>query len=199
MGAPAAPEAPVDLNVLRDWSEWRLVAPFVEEADPGAVVLVDGDLQPDWRIPARWLTELLARAAERRVDPGRRDQAQLARPGRGASGGPAGTGGGGALGPRACWWAPVAVRRPEVGPGLLVVVARLDPDARFAFRIDLPADADAPLLLGQLCAFPTTPVSRATRTPCPSPTAWPRAPAGRAKRYGPSWRAPSTRRRAPGE
>ena len=42
---------------------------------------------------------------------------------------------------------------PRSGPGLLVVVARLDPDARFAFRIDLPADADAALLLGRLCAF----------------------------------------------
>jgi hypothetical protein len=33
------------------------------------------------------------------------------------------------------------------------VVARLDPDARFAFRLDLPADANAPALLGQLCAL----------------------------------------------
>jgi hypothetical protein len=40
-----------------------------------------------------------------------------------------------------------------VGRGLLVVVARLDPDARFAFRIDLPADAGAAELLGQLCAL----------------------------------------------
>src|SRR4029077_5226742 len=44
-----------------------------------------------------------------------------------------------ALGPRACWWVPVARTRPEVGPGIQVVVARLDPHARFAFRIDLPA------------------------------------------------------------
>ena len=33
-----APEAPVDLNLLRDWSEWRLAARCVEEAAPGAVV-----------------------------------------------------------------------------------------------------------------------------------------------------------------
>ena len=32
---------------------------LVDEAEPGAVVLVDGDLQPDWRIPARWLAGLL--------------------------------------------------------------------------------------------------------------------------------------------
>ena len=28
--------------------------------------------------------------------------------------------------------------RPDVGPGIKVVVARLDPDARFSFRVDLP-------------------------------------------------------------
>ena len=67
MGAPTAPGAPVDLNLLRDWSEWRLVATSVEEAEPGAIVLVDGDLQPDWRIPAQWLADLLTRAAERDV------------------------------------------------------------------------------------------------------------------------------------
>jgi hypothetical protein len=153
MGAPVAPQAPVDLNVLRDWSEWRLVSRSVEEAGPGAMVLVDGDLQPDWRIPARWLADLLVRAAERGVAlAGVTKHSSLAR--------------GGAplvgqleleaeavLGPRACWWAPVALRRTEIGPGLLVVIARLDPDARFAFRVDLPADADAPLLLGQLSAL----------------------------------------------
>ena len=67
MGAPAAPNVPVDLNLLRDWSEWRLVATCVEEAEAGAIVLVDGDLQPDWRIPAHWLAGLLTRAAERNV------------------------------------------------------------------------------------------------------------------------------------
>ena len=153
LGAPVAPEAPVDLNVLRDWSEWRLVARSVEEADPGAVVLVDGDLQPDWRIPARWLTDLLVRAHERSVTlVGVTKHSSLARGGAPLVG-QLELEAGGILGPRACWWAPVAVRRPEVGPGLLVVVARLDPDARFAFRIDIPADADAPLLLGQLCGL----------------------------------------------
>jgi hypothetical protein len=153
LGAPVAPEASVDINLLRDWSEWRLVAQSVEEAERGGIVLVDGDLQPDWRIPAHWLAGLLARSAERGVVlVGVTKHSSLAR--------------GGAplvgqleleaqelLGPRACWWAPVARRRPEVGPGLLVVVARLDPDARFAFRIDLPADVDAAVVLGQLCAL----------------------------------------------
>jgi len=153
LGAPVAPEAPVDLNVLRDWSEWRLVSRSVEEASPGALVLVDGDLQPDWRIPARWLADLLVRAAERKVAlVGVTKHSSLARGGAPLVGQlelEAEV----ALGPRACWWAPVAVRRPEVGPGLLVVVARLDPDARFAFRIDVPADADTPLVLGQLCGL----------------------------------------------
>jgi hypothetical protein len=153
LGAPVAPDAPVDVNLLRDWSEWRLVARCVEEAEPGAVVLVDGDLQPDWRIQAHWLTRLLARAAERDVSlAGITKHSSLARGGAPLVG-QLELEARGSLGARACWWAPVAYRRPEVGPGLLVVVARLDPDARFAFRLDLPADADAPRLLGQLCAL----------------------------------------------
>lgn len=153
MGSPVAPQAPVDINLLRDWSEWALVSASVEQAAPGAVVLVDGDLQPDWRIPARWLGDLLERAAGRDVAiVGITKHSSLAR--------------GGAplvgqleleaqstLGPRARWWAQVALRRPEVGPGLMVVVARLDPDARFAFRVDIPADRDAEEVLGQLCAL----------------------------------------------
>jgi hypothetical protein len=153
MGAPVDRQAPVDLNVLRDWSEWRLVSRSVAEAEPGAIVLVDGDLQPDWRIPAHWLAELLVSAAGRSVTlTGVTKHSSLARGGAPLVGQlelEAET----LLGRRACWWAPVAMRRSEVGPGLLVVVARLDPDARFAFRVDLPADADAPGVLGQLSAL----------------------------------------------
>jgi hypothetical protein len=63
------------------------------------------------------------------------------------------------FGPRGCWWAKVAVTRPELGPGLTVVVARLDPDARFSFRIDLLGDAgvqgsrDPAGVLGRLVAL----------------------------------------------
>jgi hypothetical protein len=39
-----------------------------------------------------------------------------------------------------------------VGYGLQVVVARLDVDARFAFRVDLPAGADPAEVLGRLSA-----------------------------------------------
>lgn len=155
LASPVAPGSPVDLNLLRDWAEWRLVSQCVAESASGALVLVDGDLQPDWRIPARWLADLLARAARRGVMlAGVTKHSSLAR--------------GGAplvghleieaqatFGPRACWWAPVARSRTEVGPGLLVVVARLDPDARFAFRVDLPADVgdEAGVPLGQLSAI----------------------------------------------
>jgi hypothetical protein len=152
LGAPVAASAPVDLNLLRDWSEWELVARCVEESLPGGVVLVDGDLQPDWRIPAHWLAGLLARSAERSVAlVGITKHSSLARGGSPLVG-QLELDAQAALGPRARWWAPVAFRRPDVGTGLLVAVARLDPDARFAFRIDLPAGADAPQVLGQLCA-----------------------------------------------
>ena len=150
LGAPVAPEAPVDVNLLRDWSEWRLVSRCVDEAGPGGVVLVDGDLQPDWRIPARWLQELVSRSAARQVAlVGVTKHSSLARGGAPLVG-QLELEASGLFGDRACWWAPVALRRLEIGPGLLVVVARLDPDARFAFRIDIPASADAATLLGQL-------------------------------------------------
>ena len=162
-GAPVAAGAPVDLNLLRDWAEWRLVAASVEQAGPGALVLVDGDLQPDWRIPANWLARLLERAAQRQVVlVGVTKHSSLSRGGAPLVG-QLEMEGARRLGPQACWWAPVASRRPELGPGLLVAVARLDPDARFAFRVDLPADAPAETVLGQLrslsddAAFPGYP------------------------------------------
>jgi hypothetical protein len=178
LGAPVRPESPVDLNLLRDWSEWQLVRRCVEEAEPGAIVLVDGDLQPDWRVSAHWVEELLGLAAKREARlVGVTKHSSLAR--------------GGAplvgqleleaeqrFGPRARWWAAVGVRRPDLlrdeapqggraredeqresewtsapAAGLLVTVARLDPDARFAFRIDLPGGDDPETTLGQLCSL----------------------------------------------
>ena len=48
----------------------------------------------------------------------------------------------------------MARTRPDVGPGIQVVVARLDPDARFSFRVDLPGDVAAPAdVLGALSAL----------------------------------------------
>jgi hypothetical protein len=203
MEAPVAPAAHVDLNLLRDWSEWQLVARCVEDAEPGAMVLVDGDLQPDWRISAHWLAELLRRAAQRNIAlVGVTKHSSLARGGAPLIG-QLEIEAESALGARACWWATVGVRRTDLGPvrlphpspemepdqrpgpapgtppgalpgpaptlltdpsaepyvpegrspGLTVVVARLDPDARFAFRADLPGHMDAEALLGQLSAL----------------------------------------------
>jgi len=143
----------VDANLLRDRWEWEAAARCVDEAEPGALVLVDGDLVPDWRIPSTFVADLLVRAGERGVlVAGVTKHSSLAR--------------GGAplvgqleleaaveLGARATWWAPVARTRSDLEQGgLQVVVARLDPDARFAFRIDLPASADPEAALGAISA-----------------------------------------------
>jgi hypothetical protein len=141
----------VDVNLLRDAGEWRAVERAVEEAEPGALVLVDGDLQPDWRIPSSFLAALLTRAAERDVLlAGITKHSSLAR--------------GGApllgwlereaellLGLRSMWWAPIARTRGDVG-GVQVVAARLDPDARFSFRVDLPLGVDPEVALGRIAA-----------------------------------------------
>lgn len=153
LGLGLAADTPVDAHLLRDRHEWDAVGRSIEECEPGAMVLVDGDLQPDWRIPSSYLAGLLARATERRVVlAGITKHSSLSR--------------GGApligqleaeaeaqLGTRACWWAPVARTRSDVGAGLQVVAARLDPDARFAFRVDLPAGADPEAALGALAAL----------------------------------------------
>jgi hypothetical protein len=57
------------------------------------------------------------------------------------------------LGDKAMWWAPVARTKPALGLDLQVVAARLDPEARFAFRVDLAADADPEPALGALAAL----------------------------------------------
>lgn len=154
MGAPVPPDAPVDVNLLRDWSEWQLIERCIdEEQGPGALVLVDGDLEPDWRVPAHWLHQLLEKAAARGVSlVGVTKHSSLSRGGAPLVG-QLELEGERSLGPRQRWWAPVAVRRPEVGPGFLVAVAKLDPDARFAFRIDLPTGGPPEQVLGQLCAL----------------------------------------------
>jgi hypothetical protein len=150
-----AADCSVDANLLRDRWEWEAVERCVEEALPGALVLVDGDLQPDWRIPSSLLARLLARASERGVVlAGVTKHSSLSRGGapllgqlemEAAS----------LFGARALWWAPLASTRPQGGggEGLQVVAARLDPDARFAFRVDLPASVDAATVLASLAAI----------------------------------------------
>lgn len=151
--APVAPDCFVDVNLLREWGEWSAAAGCVAEASPGSLVLVDGDLAPDWRIAPDWLPQLFDVAADRGVTMiGVTKHTSLSW--------------GGApllavierlaeehLGDRAIWWAPVARTSPSVGPGVQVVVARLDPQARFAFRVDLPGDADVPAALSALATL----------------------------------------------
>ena len=152
-----ADDCAVDANLLRDRWEWEAVERSVEQAEPGGVVLVDGDLQPDWRIPSTYLADLLTEASAKRVLLAAvTKRSSLARGGAPLLGQlevEAAT----RFGPRALWWAAVARTRADVraesGAGLQVVVARLDPDARFAFRVDLPADADPEAALGALAAL----------------------------------------------
>lgn len=151
LGVPV--DAAVDVNLLREHGEWELVGRSIEEASPGALVLVDGDLRPDFRIPTAQVAQLLARAAERGVlVAGVTKHSSLARAGAPLLGQlelEAST----TLGERAMWWAPVARSRPSLGLDVQVVAARLDPDARFAFRVDLPAGVDPEPALGAISAL----------------------------------------------
>lgn len=150
---PVGPDSSIDINLVRDRGEWHAAAACVEECDAGGMVLIDGDLQPDWRIQSSWIASLIGRAAERGVVlAGVTKHTSL-------------SWGGAPLlgrlermaeesyGAQACWWVPVARTRPDVGPGIQVVVARLDPDARFAFRVDLPGGTDAGEAVGSLSAL----------------------------------------------
>lgn len=141
------------IDLLRDKGEWAAVEASLEDAEPGALVLIDGDLQPDWRIPSTFLSELLERARAKGVTLAAvTKHSSLAR--------------GGApllghleieaaklFGERAMWWAKVARTRPDLSVDIQVVAARLDPDAPFAFRVDLPGDADAETVLGRISAL----------------------------------------------
>lgn len=149
LGLGISADAAVDLNLLRDVEEWRAVGRCVDEASPGALVLVDGDLEPDWRVASWWLAELLGRAAARGVTVAAvTKRSSLSRGGAPLLGCleiEAAL----AFGPRALWWAPVARSRA----GAHVVAARLDPDARYAFRVDLSPGADPAAVLGALAAL----------------------------------------------
>ena len=148
LGLGIAEDATVDLNLLRDHEEWVLVDRCVEEASAGAMVLVDGDLETDWRVPPSWLADLLGRAAARGVVVAAvTKRSSLSRGGApllGALEMEAGH----ELGARAMWWAPVARSRA----GARVVAARLDPDAPYAFRVDLSPGVDPEQALSALSA-----------------------------------------------
>lgn len=157
LGLGVAPDASLEgvAHLLRDGHEWLALERCVEEVDAGGLVLADGDLVPDWRIPSHRVAATFARARERGVVlAGVTKHSSLAR-----GGAPllaqlereAGT----LLGPRAMWWAPVARSRPDLDPpdGLRVVAARLDPDAPYSFRVDLVSWADPEETLGAISAL----------------------------------------------
>jgi hypothetical protein len=154
LGLPLPSDTSVDVNLLRDRWEWDAVERSVADAGPGSMVLADGDLVPDWRIPSSYVAALLARAKDAGVlVAGITKRSSLARGGAPLVGALE-LDAEHALGPRAMWWAPVARTRSDLpGGGLRVVVARLDPDARFAFRVDLPAAADPEAALGAISAL----------------------------------------------
>jgi len=141
------------INLLRDQAEWRAVEKALDDADPGAFVLIDGDLQPDWRIPSTFLAGLLERARAKGVTLGSiTKHSSLSR--------------GGApllgyleqeadvlFGERAMWWAPIARTRPDLSVDIQVVAAKLDPDAPFAFRVDLAGDVEPEPALSHLSAL----------------------------------------------
>lgn len=152
--APGGSDGPrVDVNFLRDRGEWESVGVAVERAAPGALVLVDGDLVPDWRLPDDVVPGLIERAAaDGVVVAGVTKHSSLSRGGaplvgqleREAAD---------SLGPRSRWWVPVGrTRHGSRWPDIRVVVARLDPDARYAFRVDLPAGVDPETALGAIAA-----------------------------------------------
>jgi hypothetical protein len=149
LGLGIADDAVVDLNLLRDHEEWTAVARCIAEAAPGAMVLVDGDLEPDWRVPPSWLTDLLGQASARGVTVAAvTKRSSLSRGGAPLLGGleiEASR----HLESRALWWAPVARSRA----GARVVAARLDADAPYAFRIDLSPGADAESTLASLACL----------------------------------------------
>ena len=163
LGMGVAPDAAVDVNLLRDLGEWEAAGRSVDEAGPGAFVLVDGDLRPDFRIPSSEVAALLTRAAEKGVVVlSVTKHSSLARGGAPLLG-QLELEAAARLGERAMWWVPVARTKPSTGLDVQVVAARLDPDARFAFRVDLPGHVDPePVLaaLAGLCddaAFPGYP------------------------------------------
>jgi hypothetical protein len=153
-GVELTARTPVDADLLRDAAEWTALRRAVEDADRDAVVLVDGDLFPDPRIPEEHAAAVVREALGRGVVvAGVTKHSSLARAGaplvaqlEAAADHHAGLG-------RARWWAPVARSAPQCRLELQVVVARLDPAARFAFRVDIPAELDAAAVLGQLATL----------------------------------------------
>jgi hypothetical protein len=153
----------VDVNLLRERVEWDGIERTIHEACAGALVLVDGDLRPDPRIPVNWVTELLASATERGVTVvGVTKHTSLARGGAPLIG-QLEAEAHATLGTRQRWWARVGHSPAETGVPFTVVAARLDPDAPYSFRLDIALGADPETALAQVAtvcddaAFPGYP------------------------------------------
>ncbi len=148
------PDTVVDANLIRDRWEWDAVQRCIADAVPGALVMVDGDLEPDWRIAQGHVAGL--------VDDARRKGVKLAGVTKHSSlsrGGAPLLGqlemeAGRILGDSARWWVPVARTRAgeDRDLALRVVAARLDPMARFCFRVDVPMGDDVEAGLGVMAA-----------------------------------------------
>jgi hypothetical protein len=149
LGLGIAEDATVDLNLLRDHEEWVAVERCVEEASAGAMVLVDGDLETDWRVPPSWLAGLLSRATAREVTVAAVTKRSSLSRGGAPLLGALEIEAAGQFGPRTRWWAPVARSRV----GARVVAARLDPDAPYAFRVDVSPGVDPESALAGLAAL----------------------------------------------
>jgi hypothetical protein len=166
LGLPLPPHTVVDANLVRDRWEWYAVERCVDEADEGALVLVDGDLWPDWRIPSDHVGALLERGRQRGVlVVGVTKHSSLSRGGAPLLG-QLEAEAEEAFGPDTRWWAPVAAShpaedsshsaeapdRPTSALAVQVVAARLDPAARFSFRVDIPVGAPPEPALASLAA-----------------------------------------------
>jgi hypothetical protein len=153
----------IDVNLLRERVEWDGIERTIREACEGALVLVDGDLRPDPRIPVPWVTELLASATARGVSVvGVTKHTSLARGGAPLIG-QLEAEAEAALGPRAMWWARVGHSPEATGVPFTVVAARLDADAAYSFRLDIAAGVDPERAIAQVAtvaddaAFPGYP------------------------------------------
>lgn len=148
------PRTAIDLNLIRDRWEWDAVSRALDKAEVGALVLVDGDLVSDWRIPPSLVGDLLVRAARAGVLLAAVTKRSSLSRGGAPLLGQLELEAEATLGPAARWWAPLArIRGPEdSGADVRVVAARLDPAARFAFRIDLPVGTDPEVALGRIAA-----------------------------------------------
>lgn len=153
----------IDINLLRERVEWDGIERTLGEASPGALVLVDGDLRPDPRLPLQWVTELLADATARGITVvGVTKHTSLSRGGAPLIG-QLELEANDALGARSRWWAPIGHSAAERGVPFTVVAARLDPDAAYSFRLDIAVGIDPEVAIAQVAyvsddaAFPGYP------------------------------------------